>query len=289
MTKLYILHNDSNKIIYSCSSFSDLVLYCNHLFNDLLSYIEQYNGNVNLFIQNMTKWKMTTSEGVFTYEYFLLSISSEQFKFSYSDNSTSNNIITISYNHPISRFNMHDINKIFISDTECSNKPVQLNFNIADVNNDNNIGTETLVNECIKENIPTDCSAIPNDGEIEISQLSLKIQQKNELLNEINQMKEKQISTLKKFLCDRKLYFIFLNENRTSDNIPELFINQWNVFQHMNSNNLLNKQIETIVYDINNNYTATEQNIIQREMRYYIDISNELCSSHKTKYELLFS
>jgi hypothetical protein len=250
------------------NSSNDLIRFIDNNVENTLKILCEYNGNVNNFKSDIFNWRISCFK---EYE-----IDSLFFNKNYNLSSKNNNIninFKLKFNdNGITTVNNNDdemINKIFMSESENINCNLMIPINKMDTKIISNIGTETLVKECL---IDENKLALKRRLEQLEAMKKNEIDRKTkEIEKEMRINKEKEEEYLRKFLVDRKLYFVFKQEikdgQRENDNIPKLYLKQWQIFKDMEENNDLDMD-NKIINDQNTN-------IIQKELCIYRELDNK--------------
>ena len=284
----YILINENIKTLGVYNDEMSLINNLNKYIIETVEILKSYNVDIKKFYENVGKWRIScfTNYEIGYYKFVNNNLTH-----------SNNNIPIINYKLNIVDFTNNDfdyeINKIFIAESDGINCNIKLNnFDIKNLNNLQ--GTETLIKNCLlTENniviIPKEKSNtyILKEKLLKLNEeKKLKIEKKNQEIAIKERKKKMEIErTLKinkdneekytrKYLVDRKLYFIFKNEVslgvKTEEQIPLMYKKQWNIFKELESKNLLDASIIAIdeySNELNNNNELSR--MVQKEICKY--------------------
>jgi len=236
---MYIIKYNDN-IIGIYNNINDTINYLNDYINKSVILLNNYNGDVNRFKLDIKKHII---------EYYRNNL----LQYCYKINSKYE---VIGNNEKFNLIIKDNTNDIFYK--EEVNCILPISFENIDLNQINKIRTESLIND--------------DTFDEEISKRKKLVEELNKMENDkkkieinIKLTKEKEEEYRRKFLVNRKLYFVFKKEmedkKRELDDIPELFINEWNIFTKMENENTLDKSL----IDIDDTFTE----IIQKELYIY--------------------
>jgi hypothetical protein len=288
---LYILINNQKNVLGTFSGSNGLINFIGKYIENTLKILHEYNGNTEKFKNDILEWRISYyKDSELCYLYF-----NDKYTLKSSNSRISNVNYTINFDNDINdtNFNKNNdemINKIFLTESENINCNVKIPIKQSDMNLIANIGTETLIQnntETLKERLKQ--LELCKQKEITRISESKQSKQQKEIEKEMKINKEREDEFLRKFLVDRKLYFVFKKEiaddQRKSDNIPKLYLKQWHIFSEMEKNNNLDTNITSINDQNTNQYT----NIIQKELCIYRDLDNKhKNTSFDSKYDGLF-
>jgi hypothetical protein len=136
----YILINNNNKIINLSNNIDDLEYYLNMEINNNINLLNEYNGNINKYKNNLKKWIIKLIKKNREYNNYNINNNYEVI-----DN---NNKIIIKLKIDID----NNIDNLFIKDNDdlCYILPIK---KIDEINNIHNKHTESLLNECINSDL----------------------------------------------------------------------------------------------------------------------------------------
>lgn len=287
----YILINENVKTLGIYYDEVSLINNLNKYVVETVETLKSYNVDMKKFYNNIAKWKIS---------YFT---NYEMGYYKFINNvltSSNNNIPSIQYKINTLDFTNnnfdYEINKIFIADTDNVNCNIKLdNFDIKNLNNSD--GTETLIKNCLlteNNNVlnPKQCVNKSNADILKEKLFKLEEEKRQRIQREqqelINKEKKKKMEIeralkinkdneenyIRKYLVDRKLYFVFKNEIlkkiRNENDIPLMYKKQWTIFKEMETKNILDTVIEAIdeySNDLNNNNELSK--MIQKEICQY--------------------
>jgi hypothetical protein len=267
----------------------------------IYSTLEQAYISLLQFIYNFYRYSKYISDNNINSKIFIT-----QFQIISYTNNIINNIYNLNYNYNLLDFNSEilELNSIAIMDflTKISLINDDLNVDSNDLNlfipinfteteKKNNINIDNINIDEIKKKL----DKLQQDKESHLQKINdekNKLKQKEEqfliekmkterLKQQINNKTEKYEKLKNKFKIDKNIYFQIKNEidsgNRSISNLPELFINEFNIFDKLNQDNILTnsnselqlneyiKQKNNIEYDtmhhINNKYDELFNNI----------------------------
>jgi hypothetical protein len=288
---IYILINENIKILGVYNDDVSLIKYIVETIDNL----KMYNIDIKKIYENITKWKISCFTN-YEIGYYKI-VNNELIR-------SNNNIpiidIKLDIIEQINHNYDYEINKIFIAETDIINCNIKLtNDDIKNLNIKTNIanelhGTETLIKNCLlTENDSIIVSTQKSNADILKEKLlklekerNNKIEKKNqELLTKERKKKMEIERTLKinkdnedkyirKYLVDRKLYFVFKNEIiqniKNEDQIPLMYKKQWNIFKEMENSSILDTSIINIdEYSSELNKNNNLLKLIQKEICQY--------------------
>ena len=275
----YILINNNKNVLKMSNDLIELIKFIKININQTIDILTEYNGNIDKFKQNILNWKISVYQDTEICHYYFDS----NFILKSTDPKITNTNYTILFPNQTNNTNNTNnkaeediINKIFLSESNVNcNIPFEITPN--DIKNIEYVGTETLVKQCLNdESIKQNNQDVLRNRlkklqEMRDNELNTKKRYHLEIEKEMKLTKEKEEEYLRKFMVDRKLYFVFkqeiLDEKRQNDNIPKLYAKQWYIFSEMEKDNTLDTD-NTVIDDQNTT-------IIQKELCIYREIDNK--------------
>jgi hypothetical protein len=292
--KYCVLLDNNNDILCIFDCIEDTLEFIKNYIYSTSKILIDNDGNINKFNKSILKWRINCFNGINIGHYSF----NDEYKL----------INTDSVNHinfKLNIVNNSDINKIFIGESESIN--YNLPINISEINIINGHGTETLIANCLETEVQVeDKSELLKRKIHELEEMKQKEidrikelknkQLKDRMENQIKINKDKEDEYRRKFIVDRKLYFTFKKEinsgQRDENDIPKLYINQWNVFNNMELNNNLDTTIDNLE-DITNSLETSEdkdiENLIQKEICIYRELYTETIKHNTNSYNYLFN
>jgi hypothetical protein len=302
----YIIVTNECQII-SVSDNIDIALnYFGNYVNNNVTMLKSYNGNVSKFMNDLQKWKIVYYSNSIEQGYYYL----DETRTLRPSNDRLNKVIyNLKLNNDVSQSKSNvviskEINKIFIpsneedviskdilrTENECNTENkgmIRLPISVNDMKLIKNQSTESLINSCLNNEIEISEEKLNKVKQLQESIKRLEEQRKQALEKAVEeeakkkqkmkkielkrkQIEERETKYRRKFLVDKKLYFVFKNEIekgiRKEDNIPILFLKQWYIFKELESQSILS------AYETDDN----EDTLLNRENKSYSLIENEL-------------
>jgi hypothetical protein len=299
MDNIYILLNNNSNVINISNDITIITKYFDVYVNNMINVLNDYCGDTKKFINNINKWKIVYYNNNIDCGYYYIN---NNFELNTSNSSLKQIKFKLLLNNK-NNSNLNEINKIFIKDND--NIDCKLpNISLDDVSLIKNQNTESLINNCFDDNVSNqkieslkeNLNNLMKKKEEELKKLQLIEDKKNYELElkkrkldaEKKRNEEKEMEYKKKYLIDRKLYFVFkdeiANKKREVNNIPILFNKQWLIFSEMEKNNEIDLTITNL------EETVDTINIIQKELFVYNNLESKCdYKDINTTYAELFS
>jgi hypothetical protein len=274
----YVSIKNDGTIINIDTNLNNSLNYINNYINNCLSMLKMYSADIKKFNENLGMWKIVYFNNGIEQGYYyiennkLLSTNLKNIDFKLNISNNNNNKIST------------EINKIFISNEDVKDQTNIIECNLPVKVNDVSLlkhqSTESLINSCLNNEIEvTDekkkriielqnkikiLENAKSEEQIKLNKEELKKKAKLrrvELKRKL--MEEKEASYRKKFLIDKKLYYVFKKEiadgKRNEKNIPVLFLKQWHIFKELESQDMLSTDILNIIDSEINKYKVLDR------------------------------
>lgn len=271
---LFILNDKDGILLHVTNEFPYMQYYMNKSINNTFLQLTKYGGNTHQYISDVKQMKLNYVKSDMIIGHYTLD---DSFSFVKTNN------------------NLPDLFKLDVKTHDIFIDPIICKLPINENDAENNAkGTETIINECTITEVEVNELVLKRDQEkLEIEKLREQIAKKKEREKRIKQQikkdQENWESFVKKYIIDRKLYFVFKSENRTDIDVPLLFKLQWIVFGKMENENKLHIDITSYLQHTSE-LDDIHQNMVQAEIKMYNEcVKNVEPDVPKDKYDGLFT